>query len=389
MNYVDLDLDLGEGYIANRRRYAVDAHRRLNCGSRVRLRDRTHPLHGGPPYIILKSASLHLYASALYIRRSFFATKQIARMPHKENFVWAQYMILLYVQFHYVGKNTDITFPVCVSPNHTVGLLKQHLQKTGKFIPGSKLLLKGVELRDDALLNGAGVRNETRLNVRSFAARKKPTGHPIRVRVTDSDGNEKTVMKISIVANTNFLQLAHMVQDECGMPVEEQTWYKDKKVLRMSKYKTLPVTGNYMDYFEVKWSPPHTIGPMVCARVLEPPKPIETDEANPPCQFDRMCKQDILKLLPAPNAVISRNGLMAISREMVYWKQFSDKLGITKAERVAIKHNYSSDFEEQKFQCLLCWKQQNGKDATWKEILSACIDIKKFTLAKRIIEICK
>lgn len=100
-------------------------------------------------------------------------------------------------------------------------------------------------------------------------------------------------------------------------------------------------------------------------------------------------KEEVLRSIPWPSNVPTRDALLAICQEMEKWKCFADKLQISKARQTAIERNNPDDFDEQKFQVLRWWKQQQGREANWKVLISACIDLEDHHLTDKAIALCK
>ena len=52
--------------------------------------------------------------------------------------------------------------------------------------------------------------------------------------------------------------------------------------------------------------------------------------------------------------------LLPISKVISHWKELARHLGLSKADIVAIEHNHLHDYEEQKYQMLRKWFEQNS-----------------------------
>ena len=181
-------------------------------------------------------------------------------MPHKPPaHEWALSMIIISVLFRCVGTSKPEKYKVAVNRNISIAGFMEHL-KASRSITG-KLLLNGKELKEDnrdATLHSYGITNGTQLSVRSFKHVKKPC-HPIRVNVIDEELQEPLPVIIMVLPSTKFIEMAHVVQDECGMPVEEQVWYRTGKMLKMSRYKNSLAVDHYdhmaKEPLVVKWLP--------------------------------------------------------------------------------------------------------------------------------------
>lgn len=97
-------------------------------------------------------------------------------------------------------------------------------------------------------------------------------------------------------------------------------------------------------------------------------------------------KEELRKSIP--NTVISRSGLVELSKEMVDWKCYAYQLGISQAKQREIESDYR-ELSEQKFQLLWTWKQQKGREATWGAFISACIALNDDHLREEAIRLCK
>ena len=53
-----------------------------------------------------------------------------------------------------------------------------------------------------------------------------------------------------------------------------------------------------------------------------------------------------------------------ISARLVYWKPLGRQLGLSDATIEMIQHNNTNDYDEQKYQCLYHWVNQNGGNAS-------------------------
>lgn len=123
----------------------------------------------------------------------------------------------------------------------------------------------------------------------------------------------------------------------------------------------------------------HVDGPM-------PHRQDVTDKQQNTCTH---FKEEILKSIPWPNNVPTCKAFVALSKEMKHWECYADKLNISKARQIEIERNHCGDYPEQKFQLLRIWKEQEGREATWKVFISACIDLQDHHLRNKAIALCK
>lgn len=97
-------------------------------------------------------------------------------------------------------------------------------------------------------------------------------------------------------------------------------------------------------------------------------------------------KGDILKLVS--DGIMSSKGSAVICGEMVDWKKFANRLNISEVEQREIEHD-EPRLRDQKIEFLRIWRQRNGREAMWKEFVSACVDLNDHCLRDRAIELCK
>ena len=94
------------------------------------------------------------------------------------------------------------------------------------------------------------------------------------------------------------------------------------------------------------------------------------------------------KFVNIPDCEITEYALNRIGLKLVLWKPLARELGTSQAGIVAITEN-DSDYNEQKFKSLYEWKRRVGKEATWKNLLSACHNAGDKDLADQLPDICK
>ena len=57
---------------------------------------------------------------------------------------------------------------------------------------------------------------------------------------------------------------------------------------------------------------------------------------------------------------LTPDDLLPISKAISHWKELARHLGLSKPDIVAIEHNHLHDYEEQKYQMLRKWFEQNS-----------------------------
>ena len=85
---------------------------------------------------------------------------------------------------------------------------------------------------------------------------------------------------------------------------------------------------------------------------------------------------------------MSRKALLAIIEDMEEWEPYAIQLNISLADQIVIKKDHVG-YSEQKYQLLLLWKRQKGREATWRALFSACFDMNDDHLKEKVIELCK
>lgn len=166
---------------------------------------------------------------------------------------WAVNMIMVFVNFECVGtKKTEPVLTTMVRDNASVADFKEHLKQSFSVV--GSLIFENNPLKDSATLEESGITSGSRINMRSFSPRKTLTSHPIKIKIPDTT---KPIV-FQVLPQAHLSNLTHMLQDKCGMPVEEQVWYKKGKLLysnRMKQHKdSLAVNHcSHNDILEVKW----------------------------------------------------------------------------------------------------------------------------------------
>ena len=153
--------------------------------------------------------------------------------------MWDIGMTTLIICFTIIGiKNNKMKFQVWVRNSSSIKELKDHL-KAGRGIEGR---LRDKKLSDDVTLAEAGIITDTVLDVESYRTPKRST-HNISVKVIDGED-----LNVQVHAGTTPGELQHKLQDETGMPVEEQILeYNDrpvnqrKTVVEICRHKETPI----------------------------------------------------------------------------------------------------------------------------------------------------
>ena len=146
-------------------------------------------------------------------------------------------MTTLIICFTIIGTKKT-RFKVRVRNSSSIKELKDHL-KAGRGIEGR---LTGRNLSDETTLEEAGIITDAVLEVESFRTPKRST-HNISVKVIDGED-----LNVQVHAGTIPGELKHKLQDETGMPVEEQILeYNDrpvnqrKAVVEICRHKGIPI----------------------------------------------------------------------------------------------------------------------------------------------------
>ena len=349
--------------------------------------------------------------------------------PERREHEWAAAMIVVYLLFRSVGIKKPEKYSFRVNLETTLRTFRQHILAS-KSIAGI-LSLRGRDIVDDKTFNDYGIVNGSQLSLRSYNPRKKNT-QPIRIQVVDQ---QSYIITIMVAVRTTLSDLRHMVQDECGMPVEEQIWSKRGRSIDMNKRIYAVEYYNIQKHpLEVRWSrnvpeigkkcnktqqntlilinKGQTRGkkerlPMLCSYHTF----FQKQYLTTPCHFlidgpifpereareetqcaaadSALSHSDSPELLSGYDAVMSHKGAATISRRMVpHWISYANKLGIEKARQKEIRHNNPS-LGEQRFQLLRIWIQQEGKAATWRKFISVCNELRDNSLQDSAISLCK
>ena len=99
--------------------------------------------------------------------------------------------------------------------------------------------------------------------------------------------------------------------------------------------------------------------------------------------------KDILKDIPTgiANSPISPSHIDKISQAVIHWEDLAPSLGLTEAEEEAIKENNRRRYELQKRDALRKWKQKNGSEATYRQLIRILSRLKEIDLAEKVRDI--
>ena len=133
-------------------------------------------------------------------------------------------MTTLIICFTIIGTKKT-RFKVRVRNSSSIKELKDHL-KAGRGVEGR---LRDKKLSDNVTLAEAGIITDTVLEVESFRTPKRFT-HNISVKVIDGED-----LNVQVHQGTTAGELKHKLQDETGMPVEEQILEYNGRVVNQGK----------------------------------------------------------------------------------------------------------------------------------------------------------
>lgn len=140
-------------------------------------------------------------------------------------------------------------YKVIVRPNISIKNFMEHLKLSNCIIGQLSLQQNGPKLESDTTLEENGIRNGSELYLKSFARKKKPKPeltYKIEVKICDAATDS---IKFDVSSKAQIKDLAHMVQDECGMPVDEQVWLRGDKPLENKNAIAVAVANQ----LKVKW----------------------------------------------------------------------------------------------------------------------------------------
>ena len=61
--------------------------------------------------------------------------------------------------------------------------------------------------------------------------------------------------------------------------------------------------------------------------------------------------------------------IQLVANHVIKWEELSRYLELSDSEEKKIKYDHPRDYKEQKYQCIKCWAEKNGKRATLKNLL--------------------
>ena len=83
--------------------------------------------------------------------------------------------------------------------------------------------------------------------------------------------------------------------------------------------------------------------------------------------------------------MISDRDLAVIARHYLKdWEKVRPFLGLSRAQKKEIARSYSRDYELQKQECLEVWKEERGREATYRALISAAEEARDQELADNI-----
>lgn len=84
---------------------------------------------------------------------------------------------------------------------------------------------------------------------------------------------------------------------------------------------------------------------------------------------------DVLRPATSLDQPCSEADLLKCARALQSWEEIWTSLGLTYPETMELKHSYSYDYREQKFQMFMLWKRKYGSCANYKTLLQAAQSI--------------
>ena len=83
--------------------------------------------------------------------------------------------------------------------------------------------------------------------------------------------------------------------------------------------------------------------------------------------------------------VISDRDLAVIARDhLTDWENLQPFLGLSRAQKKEISKSFPGDYGKQKRECLEVWKEERGREATYRALISAAEEAKDQQLADNI-----
>ena len=82
---------------------------------------------------------------------------------------------------------------------------------------------------------------------------------------------------------------------------------------------------------------------------------------------------------------ISGRDLAVIARDhLTDWENLQPFLGLSRAQKKEISKSFPGDYGKQKRECLEVWKEERGREATYRALISAAEEAKDKELADNI-----
>lgn len=175
------------------------------------------------------------------------------------DFEWTKDIILVNIYFQSHGINKPERYKARDSPNTTIEIFKIHLKKSKGIMGKLSLEKNGPELDPHSSLKENGIRDGSQLFLKSFTPRRKFISHRIQVQISNANMDP---IKLNVSSQAHIYDLAHMLQDECGMPVDEQAWFKGDILLKNKNSLAVAMDDQRSRTRElrVKWLPKVQIG---------------------------------------------------------------------------------------------------------------------------------
>ena len=87
---------------------------------------------------------------------------------------------------------------------------------------------------------------------------------------------------------------------------------------------------------------------------------------------------------------ISDRDLAVIARDHLSdWENLQPFLGLSRVQKKSIANSYPRDYEKQKRECLEVWKEERGREATYRALISAAEEARDQLLADNIRDMLK
>ena len=157
---------------------------------------------------------------------------------------WGGDMLAFIINFTSIGIKKKMTFKTMARESTCIEDLMHHL-KASNGITG-KLVDK--RLSSKLTLSEAGIVTNTVLEMESFTPAKRFT-YNIAVKLPDG-----VVINVHVHSGTTIAELKHKIQDEIGMPVEEQVLEYSGRPVKHERL-TVEICGHKKTPFVLKWQP--------------------------------------------------------------------------------------------------------------------------------------